>query len=194
MVMFVKRRKINFFQLTIAALGLIILGGIFGQPALNSLASQPLQPAAVIKIVDGDTLDVSMAGCRLPSTGSAEQCTVQLACIDTPEAKAKPFFQQSKDRLTALVPPGTAIMVRDTGNITPDGKRVVGEVFVKNKSVNLQMVREGKAVIYCKNLENCAGARNSYLSAEAAAKREGLGVWNPKQPLTQFRETHPCSN
>jgi len=187
-----RRKKLNFLQLTIAALGLIILGVIFGQPALNSQASQSLLPATVTKIVDGDTLDVRMAGCRLPSTGSSQECRVQLACIDTPEAKAKPFFQQSKDRLTALVPPGTAIMVRDTGNITPDGKRIVGEVFVKNKSVNLQMVREGKAVIYCKNLDNCAGARNSYLSAEAAAKREGLGVWNPKQPLTQFRETHPC--
>ena len=186
-----KRRK-HFFELTIAALVLILMGGIFGQPALNSQASPPLLPATVTKIVDGDTLDVRMAGCRLPSTGGAEQCTVQLACIDTLEAEAKPFFQQSKDRLAALVPPGTAIMVRDTGRITPDRKRIVGEVFVKNKSVNLQMVREGQAVIYCKNLDNCAGARNSYLSAEAAAKREGLGVWNPKQPLTQFRETHPC--
>ncbi|MBW4496284.1 MAG: thermonuclease family protein [Oscillatoria princeps RMCB-10] len=189
--MSVKRSK-HFFQLTIAALGLILLGGIFGQPALNSQASQPLLPAAVIKIVDGDTLDVSMAGCRLPSNGSSQECRVQLACIDTPEANAKPFFQQAKDRLAALVPPGTAIMVRDTGSITPDGKRLVGEVFVNKKSVNLQMVREGQAVIYCQHLNNCAGSRNSYLSAEAAAKREGLGVWNPKQPLTQFRETHPC--
>lgn len=186
-----KRRK-HFFQLTIGALGLILLGGIFGQPVLNTLASQPLLPASVIKIVDGDTLDVRMAGCRVTSTGSAEECRIQLACIDTPETNAKPFFQQSKDRLAALVPPGTAIMVRDTGNITPDGKRVVGEVFVNKKSVNLQMVREGQAVIYCQHLDNCAGSRNSYLSAEAAAKREGLGVWNPKQPLTEFRETHPC--
>jgi endonuclease YncB( thermonuclease family) len=112
MVMSVKRRKkLNFFQLTIAALGLILMGVIFGQPALNSQASPPLLPATVTKIVDGDTLDVSMAGCRVPSTGGAEQCTVQLACIDTPEAEAKPFFQQSKDRLAALVPPGTKCLL-----------------------------------------------------------------------------------
>lgn len=188
-----KRVNKNLFKVITPLLGILMMGGILSQfLAKNSRASQAVQSATVINIIDGDTLDVNMSGCRLPLNGNSQQCRIQLACIDTPEKDASPFFQQSKERLKALLPPGTTVRVRDTGSNTRD--RVVAELFVNNKSVNLQMVREGKAVNYCRHLNSCAGSRSSYLSAENAAMREGLGVWNTNQPWTAMRESHPCSN
>jgi endonuclease YncB( thermonuclease family) len=57
------------------------------------------------------------------------------------------------------------------------------------------MVREGQAVNYCKYLnKNCWSNRTAYITAATAAQKEGLGVWNLKQPWTQMRESHPCLN
>lgn len=177
--MFKKQKKFNFWSLLTNLLLVLLLGGIGGQFwAKTSLASQQ---ATVIKVIDGDTVDVKMSGCRLPLNGNPQTCRVQLACIDTPEVNDQPFFQQSKDRLMGLLPAGTAITVRDTGSSFKE--RIVGEIFTNNQSVNLQLVREGQAVILCRYLNNnCAGSRNSYISAQNAAKQEGLGVWNRQQP------------
>ncbi|WP_208766816.1 thermonuclease family protein [Nostoc flagelliforme] len=48
--------------------------------------------------------------------------------------------------------------------------RLVGELFLGNQSVNLQMVREGQAVVYTQYLGNCAVTKDEYLKAEAQAK------------------------
>jgi micrococcal nuclease len=57
----------------------------------------------------------------------------------------------------------------------------VAEVLVGRRNVNLQMVQEGQAVVYQQYLGNCD--RTAYLNAEAAAKAQGAGVWNPGNPL-----------
>ena len=192
--MFKKKLKIKLFQVITGLVLLIIMVVIS-----NAFVTKPLQayrfsqPATVLKIVDGDTIDVRMARCRLPLNGNPQQCRIQLACIDTPEADQTPFFEQAKNRLNALIPPGTAISVRDTGRNFQE--RMVGEIFTRNQFINLQLVREGQAVISCQNLNNCTRAyRNALLNAEATAKREGLGVWNPRQPWTRIQNRQPCSS
>ena len=55
------------------------------------------------------------------------------------------------------------------------------EVFANQRSLNLQIVRQGSAAVYCKHLRDCAGSEPSYLSAENAAKPEKLGIWNSQQ-------------
>jgi len=156
-----------------------------------SLASPGMQSAKVVRIIDGDSLIVSMKKCRIPLNGNPAQCIVQLACIDPPEKGEHPYFEKSKQRLDKLLPPGTGIMLRDPGT-TALKNRVVAEVFTGNQSVNLQLVREGTAVILCKYLNNCGNSRSAFLSAEAAARKAGLGVWNPRQPWTQSRENNSC--
>lgn len=190
--MFRKKVKLKFFRVITSLLFLTFMGGISTQflPQVSQ-AAQPLPSAKVTRIVDGDTLDINWSGCRLPSRDNPQECQVRLACIDTPEVGQEPFFEEAKNRIENLLPVGTIIQLRDTGD--SNGDRIVAEIFLGKQSVNLQLVREGKAVIYCRHLNSCAGSRKSYLNAEAAAKREGLGVWNPKQPWTQSRESHPCS-
>lgn len=179
-----------FWQGLITLLLLLLISGILSQLwASNSLASVT-RSATVISVVDGDTLNVKMAECRLPINGNPQQCRIRLACIDTPERGQNPFYQQAKDRLRELLPRGTNITVKDTD--TTAGNRIVAEVFRGRNSVNIQMVKEGKAVVYCKHLNICSSSRNALLSAETTARKAGLGVWNPQKPWTQIRESHPC--
>lgn len=186
------RRQI-FRTIAYLILGIFVAGVAYPSLSQIQLASGGLQQAKVVNIVDGDTVDVEMSKCRVPWKGNPKICRVRFACIDTPEKGQKPFFENAKNRIEQLLPVGTSVAVRDTGDTTFN--RIVAEIYIANRSVNLQMVREGQAVNYCKFLtKNCSGDRAAYLSAETAAKNAGLGVWNPKQPWTQMRETHPCPN
>ena len=164
----------------------------FSLLAPSSPAAETWHSAIVTNIVDGDTIDITMASCRLPWKGNAQLCRVRLACIDTPERGQNPFFNDASNRMKEILPLGTALRIRDTGSSSY--KRIVAEVFKDNNSVNLQMVREGKAAVYCKYLNSCKASKGGYLKAEREARREGLGVWNPKQPWTQSREAQPCSD
>lgn len=184
-------KKHLFWEWLINLLLLLLISGLFSQFwASASLASVSTQSATVISVVDGDTLNVKMAQCRLPINGNLQQCRIRIACIDTPERGQNPFYQQAKDRLIELLPRGTNITVKDTD--TTAGNRIVAEIFRGRNSINIQMVKEGKAVAYCKHLNVCPSSRNGLLSAETAARKAGLGVWNPQRPWTQIRENHPC--
>ena len=181
-----KAKKILFVAI-VSLLGCILINTVANQ-LLAQTGSTGLQPAKIGQIIDGDTLDVSLSQCRIPWRGNPQRCRVVLACIDAPDLGQDPFYQDAKKRLEQLLASGS-VMLRDTGN-TSQG-RIVAELFLSNQSVNLQMVREGKAVVFCRHLNNCAGSRNAYLNAEAAAKNEGLGVWNPRQSWKP-REPRPC--
>lgn len=179
-----------FWQGLITLLLLLLISGILSQLWANNSLASVTQSATVTSVVDGDTLNVKMAECRLPINGNPQQCRIRIACIDTPERGQNPFYQQAKDRLRELLPRGTNITVKDTD--TTAGNRIVAEVFRGRNSVNIQMVKEGKAVVYCKHLNICSSSRNALLSAETTARKAGLGVWNTQKPWTQLRETHPC--
>jgi micrococcal nuclease len=180
------------------AIAYLILAMFFAGVAYPTLAQRlsapnSLQPGKVVHIVDGDTVDVEVSKCRTPWKGNPQICRVRFACIDTPEKGQKPFFDNAKNRIEQLLPVGTSVAIRDTGDTNYN--RIVAEIYAANKSVNLQMVREGHAVNYCKYLnQNCSADRAAYLAAESSAKKEGLGVWNPKQPWTQRREASACTN
>ncbi|ACK67615.1 nuclease (SNase domain protein) [Rippkaea orientalis PCC 8801] len=157
---------------------------------VSSANNQSLQPAKVTHIVDGDTLDVEMANCRIPWRGNPQKCRIRLACLDTPEKGQKPFFNNAKQRLQQLLNPGTIVKIRDTGDSSYN--RIVAEIFINQRSINLQMIQEGQGAIYCQYLDNCRSTKSAYLQAEANAKKRGLGIWNPQQPWTGIRENHPC--
>jgi len=66
---------------------------------------------------------------------------------------------------------------------TDDLGRTVAEVYRGNQSVNLQMVKEGQAVVYPQHLNNCTATKDQYLQAEATAKQQRLAFWNQAQPV-----------
>lgn len=137
-----------------------------------SLATAQNTPATVVSIGDGDTLRIRLSG---------QVTTIRLGCIDAPERSQKPFGERSTSRLKQLLPSGTAVQVREIDRDRYG--RTVAELFVANKSINLQMVKEGQAVVYRQYLDGCAATRNQYLQAEAQAKLKRLGYWNQKLPV-----------
>ncbi len=126
----------------------------------------------VVSIGDGDTLRISQAG---------QITTIRLGCIDAPERAQSPWGRQSTSRLKQLLPPGKAVQVRE---ITRDRYgRTVAELYLGKQSVNLEMVKEGQAVVYRQYLDECAVTKDQYLQAEAQAKQKRLGFWNQKSPI-----------
>lgn len=89
--------------------------------------------ATVVSVGDGDTIRVK--------TGN-KTVTVRLACIDAPEMKQNPWGQQSSARLKQLLPVGQGITLRAIE--TDKYKRLVAEVFIGNRSINVNMVEEGQ--------------------------------------------------
>jgi micrococcal nuclease len=149
-----------------------LLISLFLLLACSLPAVAQVQPT-VVSTGDGDTLRLNQNGKRL---------TVRLGCIDAPEGSQRPWGPLAATRLKTLLPPGQVVRVRQIDRDRYG--RTVAELFSGNQSVNLQLVREGFAVVYPQYLSGCAATKDQYLSAEAAAKRQGLGVWNPQNRMT----------
>ncbi|MBE9038822.1 thermonuclease family protein [aff. Roholtiella sp. LEGE 12411] len=135
--------------------------------------------ATVVSIGDGDTIRVR--------TGN-KTVTVRLACIDAPETKQSPWGQQSLARLKQLLPVGQTITLRSTE--TDKYKRLVAEVFVGNRNVNVNMVEEGQAVVYRQYLKNCPESKDSLLQGENRAKQQRLAFWSQANPVMPWDFRH----
>ncbi len=133
-------------------------------------ASQTIS-ATVISTGDGDTLRVNQ---------NRQTVTVRLACIDAPE-RDQPGGQAASNRLRQLLPRNQAIrlIVVDTDQYG----RKVAVAFANGRSVNLQMVQEGQAVVYQQYLSNCPGSRNQLLAAERQARSARRGFWAQSNPV-----------
>ncbi|MFB2836580.1 thermonuclease family protein [Floridanema evergladense] len=153
-------------------------------PALLILALQPLPTLAqfqpnqqnalftIVSVGDGDTIRVKQ---------NNQTITVRLGCIDAPELAQKPWGERSKYRLGQFLPAGQSVRLRKID--TDRYGRTVAEVFKDDRSINLQMVREGYAVIYPEYFGGCAATRNQYLQAEAGAKQNRLALWSQPNPV-----------
>jgi endonuclease YncB( thermonuclease family) len=134
----------------------------------------------VLSVGDGDTLKVQDQQTKI---------TVRLACVDAPERAQSPWGQVASERLKQLLPIGQVVQLREADRDRYG--RTVAEVYVNGRSINLQLVQEGMAVIYPQYFHNCADNQAQYRQAEAISKQKGIGVWNPNNPLLvmpwQFR-------
>ncbi|MBD2364851.1 thermonuclease family protein [Anabaena minutissima FACHB-250] len=151
----------------IIAAFLVLFSGI------PTVAQSNLPSMTVVSVGDGDTLRVR--------NQQGQAITIRLGCVDAPELKQTPWGQQSRNRLQQLLAVGQSVQVR---SIERDRyKRLVAEVFVNNRSVNLTMVQEGQAVVYRQYLKGCDRTKDQFLQAEANAKQQNLGFWNQSQPV-----------
>lgn len=133
--------------------------------------AQSLPNAIVISTGDGDTLRVNQGG---------QSITVRFGCIDAPERK-QPGGSESAQRLRQLLPHGQSVQLRQIDRDRYG--RVVGELFLNGRSLNLQLVQEGQAVVYPQYLNGCSTTKNQYLQAEQQARSARLGFWNQTNPV-----------
>jgi micrococcal nuclease len=104
----------------------------------------------VIKIIDGDTIDVMLdLGFDI-----MYKSRVRLFGIDTPESRTrdvieKEYGMMSKKYLTNKLKSAKKISIKTyKGEETGKFGRILGDVFVDGKSVNLMMCNDGYAVKY----------------------------------------------
>ncbi|MGB3641480.1 MAG: thermonuclease family protein [Rivularia sp. (in: cyanobacteria)] len=119
----------------------------------------------ILATVDGETIRAQ--------NHQGEVATIKLACIHIPTQKSR--RDQAFQRLKQLLAKNTPVVIRfaDTYN-----DKILGEVFLDNQSINLQMVKEGKAVVDKLSVEqNCYESRIQFMVAFASAKQRGLGLW-----------------
>jgi micrococcal nuclease len=146
-------------------------------PIFLSLALAPELAYAlpsILSVGDGDT--VSIIENNRPEV-------IRLACIDAPEKAQAPWGKESSNRLKQLLTIGQVVQVRAVEK--DKYGRTVAELFLGGRSINLQMIMEGQAVVYRKYLSSCNDRQQEYLNAEAIAKQQKLGFWsqvNPQMP------------
>ncbi|WP_433544228.1 thermonuclease family protein (plasmid) [Streptomyces sp. CA-294286] len=126
----------------------------------------------VVRIVDGDTLDVRGNGGVLPKDAVAR---VRLLAIDAPERGAC-FAEEATGRTAALLPPGSRVRVERDDELTDPYDRSL--LYVWNEQgtfVNEDLVRGGhaEAVLHPPNDKHW----NRISAAEDAARRIGAGLW-----------------
>jgi len=140
--------------------------------ARPSAAQQSQLTATVLSVGDGDTFRVQSQG---------KTITVRLACVDAPEMAQAPYGQAAAQRLKQLLPRGQRVVLSVVE--TDRYGRTVAEVYAGNTSVNLQLVKEGLAVVYPQYLKGCPGLRTPLLQAEQQAKQRRLQFWSQSQPM-----------
>ncbi len=122
--------------------------------------------AKVIRIIDGDTLEVLHQN---------KPVKVRLAHIDCPENKgSQPFGQQAKKNLSDLC---FEQMVVILGEKMDRNGRIIAVVVNKSKQiVNLELVKQGLAWHFKKYSHNPV-----YAKLELEARRNKVGLWqDPK--------------
>ena len=150
----------------------IILGLIIGLGVLGWLwGMMTAAPEnAVIRIIDGDTVEVMGKG-RKPFT-------VRLQGIDAPE-KGQRYAKKSKQALSRLV---YKKIVRLEGTKRDRYGRTLARLYVDDMDVSAKMVEQGAAWVYRRY------TRDSILyQAEAVAKENKRGLWAFKNPLPPWK-------
>jgi micrococcal nuclease len=159
---------------TLVAMG-AVLAAVVALFTIRSPGDAPRSPgdAVVVRVVDGDTLVVSVAG--------AEE-SVRLIGIDTPESVARDrpdecFGAEAAQRLAQLLPPGTA--VRLSRDVEPRDVYDRLLAYVQRRPdglfVNAAQVADGYAV--ARDYPPNTTYRADLEQAERAARAAGRGLW-----------------
>jgi len=137
-----------------------------------SVAPPPGERALVTRVVDGDTIEVLMAG---------KTYKVRYIGIDTPETvdPRRPvgcYGHEASERNRQLVDGKTVGLEKDVSE-TDDFDRLLRYVWVNGEMVNATLVREGYAVAstYPPDVKH----QELFLSLQREAMDAGRGLWGP---------------
>ena len=124
----------------------------------------------VIKIKDGDTIDIFFNGKPL---------TIRLAHIDCPEKK-QPFGNVAK-QFTANKCFGQIVTVLNNKKFDRN-KRLIGEIInEKGENVNKELVKAGLAWHYLKYSKEA-----TYSNLEKVARQNKVGLWIDPNPIAPW--------
>ncbi len=156
-------------------LALALLAVLSSVPAAG--AETPLI-GRVQHVADGDTLTVKTDRARY---------RIRLHEIDAPEHR-QPGSREARQALAGKV---EGKYVRVEVETVDDYGRTVGKVWLGNRDINRELVREGHAWAYRRYLQD-----DSLLADERAARQAGRGLWAASDPVPpwQWRQTARAGN
>ena len=124
----------------------------------------------VTRVFDGNTIKAA---------GGKQKLTIRLVGIDAPETSqskndtGQPFSQRSKKHLASIV-------LKQAVDIKLYGRdiygRLLGEIFLNGRNVNLEMVKAGLAEVY-RGTPPKEQNMKPYWKAEHEAKMAKRGMW-----------------
>jgi micrococcal nuclease len=143
-------------------------------PSATSSAKPKADHGTIIRVVDGDTIHVSIGGVDK---------TVRLIGIDTPETH-KPGVKVECGGKEATANAQRIATVGAAATLTPDPSqdkvdrygRLLAYVYVNHRSLQLEQIYAGLAKVYVYNKKPFARV-DTYQRAQDIAKRLKRGVW-----------------
>lgn len=156
----------------------VIVAAVVIATTVAGCATEPLEPgvARVIKVVDGDTLEVEL------DTGRER---VRLLGIDTPETvhPTKPvecFGPEASSRMKELAPPGTELKLERDAELRDRFGRLLAYAYLPDGTfINRSMVADGFATTLF--IDPNRAHRQDLSAAEADARSQGRGLWSACQ-------------
>lgn len=115
--------------------------------------------ARVVRVIDGDTLEVRAEG---------QPLRVRIFGIDTPE-RGQPWSRKAREALARRVA-GKDVRINEVE--TDDYGRLVGEVYADDVCVGCELVREGHAWVYRRYTQDPV-----LLALEAEARAQRRCLW-----------------
>lgn len=138
---------------------------------LNSYAV--MLSGKIIHISDGDTVHLL--------TPDKVKYKIRLNDIDAPESK-QAFGNKSKENLKKYIYQKNVVV--EYKNKDRYG-RILGTIYLNNKDINLQQVKDGYAWVYRQYSK-----KSEYYKAEETARKMRIGLWFDKNPIEpkEFRK------
>ena len=127
--------------------------------------------AQVVSVHDGGTITVLIDN---------RQEKVRLIGVDAPELDKVPWGVQARDALRGLVD-GKTVRLETDITIRDQYRRLLAYVYVGEILVNLEMIRQGQAVL--DTVPPNVAHVEEYLKAQSEARQAGRGVWDQQKPL-----------
>jgi endonuclease YncB( thermonuclease family) len=170
---------------------------IFSIAAIICLPTTPLLTRESIRTVDGIVTQVSDGDTVKLETTEGTKLKIRLYGIDAPEMEkinrrtgmvSKPGQPYGEGAYEALKSKMLDSKVKVDIIAIDRYKRMVGVVYLDNKNINLEMVKEGWAWAYREYLGRPYASE--FLNAESEARTKKLSLWqqpNP-QPPWEFRK------
>ena len=154
-----KQLIFNLKKIFIAFNFLILLCVLLPADAKDSLKGN------VVKIIDGDTLDVNI---------DSNIIRIRLADIDTPERNQPWGFEAKKFLATKVLKKEVQIIITNKDRYG----RQIGIIFLDNTNINELMVLRGHAWAYRKYLRN-----KNLIKIENKARKASIGLWHKNDAI-----------
>jgi len=150
-------------------------------PIVNSTLCASGTTAKVLKIIDGDTIDVRL------KEGIAER--VRYIGIDTPE-RGDACYQEATDRNAVLVEGDSVRLIKDTSERDIYGRLVRYVCNSRDIFVNAQLISDGVAHAY--RYYPDTGFANQFKSLEQEALQAGRGCLHPNPEANSAASDSAC--